>query len=231
MTKLLLNVAQLTGQDDSHISWLDEQTGIHRNMLSAWKIMCDEAKTAGFELKIASGYRSYSRQLTIWNRKSSGQLAIKNQQGETLDISKMTEQEIIFAILHFSALPAASRHHWGCDIDIFAINLLPDNKKLQLEPWEYESNGYFYPLSQWLTENASRFGFYFPYDKFRGGVAAEPWHLSYWPIAEQGEKLLTLKQIHAVISVSDILGKSVIMKELSTIYEKYIQNVGSMNYG
>ncbi|TWX52804.1 M15 family metallopeptidase [Colwellia hornerae] len=230
MTEILTD-RQLTGLDDSHITWLDEHTGIHQQALSAWQAMSEEAKLAGFDLKIASGYRGFTRQLTIWNRKFSGQLAIKNNQGETLDINKMTEQAIVQAILYFSALPGASRHHWGCDIDIYAKNLLADNQKLQLEPWEFAVDGPFHPLSQWLNQHASRFGFYFPYDKFRGGVAMEPWHLSYWPIAQHGERLLTENVINSVLLSDDILGKKEIIKNLSTIYQQYIQNVGSIHYG
>ncbi|NQZ89207.1 MAG: M15 family metallopeptidase [Colwellia sp.] len=234
MTKILSDVLsnqQLTGHDESHIIWLDDCTGIHQQALPAWKAMSEEAKLAGFDLKIASGYRGFDRQLTIWNRKFSGQQAIKNQQGEILDINTMTEHEIVKSILYFSALPGASRHHWGSDIDIYAKNLLPDNQKLQLEPWEFAENGPFYSLSQWLTDNASRFDFYFPYDKFRGGVAIEPWHLSYWPIAKYAEEILTIACIKSVLSNAKILGKNEIMLELSNIYRSYIQNVGSIHYG
>ena len=227
----ILSNEQLTGHDDSHIFWLDESTGIHQQALSAWKAISEEAQMAGFELKIASGYRGFTRQLAIWNRKFLGQLAIKNQHSETLDVDKMTEQEIVKAILYFSALPGASRHHWGCDIDIYATNLLPDRQKLQLEPWEFAKNGPFYSLSKWLTKNASRFDFYFPYDQCRGGVAIEPWHLSYWPIAQHGERLLTIDCLQGVISSAGILGKNEIIQNLPNIYQDYIKNVGSIHYG
>ena len=190
MTKLFSNILtnqQLTGRDESHLVWLDESTRIHQQALPAWKAMSEEAKLAGFDLKIASGYRGFDRQLSIWNRKFSGQLHIKGQKGEILDINTMTEQEIVKSILYFSALPGASRHHWGSDIDIYAQNLLPDDEQLTLEPWEFAEDGPFYTLHQWLSKNASRFDFYFPYDKFRGGIAIEPWHLSYWPIAKYAE--------------------------------------------
>ena len=234
MTKLFSNILtnqQLTGRDESHLVWLDESTGIHQQALPAWKAMSEEAKLAGFDLKIASGYRGFDRQLSIWNRKFSGQLHIKGQKGEILDINTMTEQEIVKSILYFSALPGASRHHWGSDIDIYAQNLLSDDQQLTLEPWEFAENGPFYTLHQWLSKNASRFDFYFPYDKFRGGVAIEPWHLSYWPIAKYAEKVLTVECIKSALSNAEILGKSRINQELSNIYRDYIQNVGGINYG
>ena len=234
MTRILndiLSHQQITGHDESHLIWLDDRTGIHQQALPAWEALSEEAKLAGFDLKIASGYRGFDRQLTIWNRKFSGQLAIKNQQGEILDINTMTEQEIVQSILYFSALPGASRHHWGSDIDVYAQNLLPDNQQLKLEPWEFDENGPFYTLHQWLSKNASRFDFYFPYDQFRGGVAKEPWHLSYWPIAKYAEEVLTIECIQSALSNTEILGKSKINQELSNIYRDYIQNVGGINYG
>ena len=91
MTKLFSNILtnqQLTGRDESHLVWLDESTGIHQQALPAWKAMSEEAKLAGFDLKIASGYRGFDRQLSIWNRKFSGQLHIKGQKGEILDNNK-----------------------------------------------------------------------------------------------------------------------------------------------
>jgi LAS superfamily LD-carboxypeptidase LdcB len=231
MISTIFTEHQLTGQSDSHITWLNKRIGIHQQVLPAWRAMSELAKKDGFDLEIASGYRSFSRQLSIWNRKFSGQLAIKNQHGDALNIDTMSEQEIINAILYFSALPGASRHHWGCDIDIYATNLLTENESLQLEPWEFDNNGPFYPLRQWLAKNASRFDFYFPYDKYRGGVAAEPWHLSYWPIAQHGQTLLTVDCIQSVLSQSQLSGKAEVLQQLSKIYKNYIQNVGSIHYG
>jgi len=227
----IFTALQLTGQNDSHITWLDEYTGIHQQVLPAWQALSAQAEKDGFTLKIASGYRSFTRQLSIWNRKFSGQQAIKNQHGDMLNINTMSAQEIVFAILYFSALPGASRHHWGCDIDIYATNLLAENESLQLEPWEFGKDGPFYSLSQWLDENASHFDFYFPYDKYRGGVAAEPWHLSYWPIAQHGQTLLTIDCIQSVLSQAQISGKAEVLQHLSKIYKNYIQNVGSIHYG
>jgi LAS superfamily LD-carboxypeptidase LdcB len=224
-----LNNEQLTGQDDSHIHWLDEHTGVHLEMLSAWHSLCDSAKIAGFNLAIASGYRSFARQLNIWNRKFTGQLPIKNLQGHSIDIDAMTDTDIVNAILLYSALPGASRHHWGCDIDIYASNLLPEDQKLQLEPWEYQEKGPFHSLSQWLSLNAHLYGFYRPYDKFRGGVALEPWHLSYWPLAKKYEEQLSSELLNKIISLHEIKGKVAITSQLSEIFTTFVKNTGSIN--
>ncbi len=59
-------------------------------------------------------------------------------------------------------------------------------EKLQLEPWEYQAGGYFYQLTQWLDAHMAEFGFYRPFSTDTGGVAAEPWHLSYHPLGGNG---------------------------------------------
>jgi len=230
VNNLLLIDKQLTGQDDSHIHWLDESTGIHFEMLPAWQCLCEAAKTAGFDLVIASGYRSFTRQLSIWNRKFTGQLPIKNSQGNNVNIETMLDSELVKAILLFSALPGASRHHWGSDIDIYARNLLPEDQKLQLEPWEYQEKGPFHSLTLWLSLNAHHYGFYLPYDKYRGGVAIEPWHLSYHPIAERYEKQLSIELLNKVVCSNQIEGKVVIISQIAEIYNTFVTNIGRFKH-
>jgi len=215
----------LTGQSEHHISWLTEKVGIHSDVVIPWQALCNAAKQQGFELEIASGFRGFSRQLAIWNGKFSGELTTKNQAGNTVDINTLSVQEIIQAILTYSALPGASRHHWGTDIDIYAPNLLSNGQSLQLEPWEYQQGGPFEPLSLWLTKHATDFGFYFPYDKYRGGIAAEPWHLSYFPLAKSFQQQLQVSTIENCLTQCDILGKDVIISTLDDIYTQYITNV------
>ena len=63
----------------------------------------------------------------------------------------------------WSALPGASRHHWGTDFDVYdKAKIESTGKKLELIPEEYEDNGPCALLSQWLFNNAEKFGFYFP---------------------------------------------------------------------
>ena len=83
-------------------------------------------------------------------------------------------------ILRFSAVPGASRHHWGTDVDFNSV---------ASAQWERPSGGRgrggpLYPLWQWLDANAGRAGFVQSYTAGRsGGHAEEPWHWSYAPIA------------------------------------------------
>jgi LAS superfamily LD-carboxypeptidase LdcB len=218
----------LTGQSNQHIHWLSDKIGIHYEMLTAYKELQAAAKSDNIELKIASGFRSFSRQLAIWQNKFSAQTPVKNDLGGTVDLSNLSNVEKIHAIMLFSALPGASRHHWGCDIDVYAPNLLAVKQTLQLEPWEYQTAGPLYPLSLWLANNADKFGFYFPYDKFRGGVAAEPWHLSYHPIAHQYQQAHNEALLEKAITESDILGKTQLLTLIPELYQRYVSNVAAI---
>ena len=201
--------------------------GIHHQMLTAFSALSHSAKSAGIELKIASGFRSFDRQLHIWNNKFIGKTAIKKANGEIVDISRLSDWQITEAILLYSALPGASRHHWGCDIDVYAPNLLAAGESLQLEPWEYQQSGPMAKLSTWLTENVEEHGFYLPYDSFRGGVAAEPWHLSFAPLAKQYQSIFDIQALSACLQKTDIAGKLIITDNLTEIARRYINNVNT----
>jgi len=220
-----MNAHQLTGRCSSHITWLSDTLGIHKDMVNAWTKLANAARQDGFSLKIASGFRDFDRQLSIWNRKFSGELATKNKHNEVVNFSSLSDEEKVTAILLYSALPGSSRHHWGCDIDVYADNLLSEGCKLQLEPWEYQEGGPFISLTSWLKNNSESFGFFFPYDKYRGGVAAEPWHLSFRPISHECMNHTDLACITEAIEQSNIAGKTVILKKLPDIMNQYIRNI------
>ncbi len=220
-----INSAQLLGQTQEHLSYLSDKVAIHQEMTSAYIALAKAAKEDGIELSIASGFRSFERQVMLWNNKFSGKTAIKNAGGETLIHSSLSSLDLMHSILLYSALPGASRHHWGCDIDIYAPNLLPDNYQLQLEPWEYSEQGPMANLSAWLAEHAHRHGFYFPYLKFQGGVAEEPWHLSYAPIAQRYQQAFDLTSLSDALSQSEVLGKELIVANLDQIASRYINNI------
>ena len=217
----------LTGQTQSHLHWLSNNIAIHKDMLSAFEQLRAAAKTAGLELTIASGFRSFERQLAIWQNKFSGLTPIKDASNQVVAIEQLTDLEKIHAIMLFSALPGASRHHWGCDIDVYAKNLLPDQQALALEPWEYQASGHFYPLTLWLAEHAKDFGFFLPYDKFRGGVSHEPWHLSYLPLSQHYQQAYNQALLAETIANSNIQGKTQLIALLPELYQRYIVNIAS----
>ncbi len=220
---------EILGLTDSHISYFKQPetnhtVGVHHSMLENFQALVACAKKEDIEIKIASGFRSFERQLLIWNNKFSGITVINDIDGKKVDVNTLDDGEIVKAILVYSALPGASRHHWGCDIDIYADNLLA-GKPLRLEPWEYSQTGPMAKLTTWLAHNAVNYGFYFPYDKFRGGIAPEPWHLSYAPLARKFQPQLELAILQDYLSKIDIAGKAAITNNLSEIFSRYINNV------
>ncbi|WP_413110815.1 M15 family metallopeptidase [Thaumasiovibrio sp. DFM-14] len=215
---------QLTGLSDSH---LDPQHRLHPDASVAFISMAQQAKQDGLTLDIASGYRDFNRQLQIWNGKFSGRRPLLDSNGALLDTKTLSDQQRLHAILRWSALPGASRHHWGTDIDIYSSALLPAKTRLQLEPWEYSCDGHQYPIYQWLQQHAAQFGFFFPYREDKGGVAVEPWHLSFRPISEVCLTQLTPTLLKQILSNTDIEGKATIFSHLEAIYQRYICNIST----
>lgn len=220
-----MNLAKiLTGQSKTH---LVEQSDflVNKDIQVDLAALTEAAKQAGFELAIASSFRDFDRQLAIWNGKFTGILPLLDCKSEPLDIKTLSNDQKVVAILRWSALPGASRHHWGTDLDIFAVNLLPADTTLQLEPWEYLT-GHQAPFYQWLKQNLHHFGFFFPYDQDRGGIAAEPWHISHIDCASQYQALLTPTLLIEALEQASIAGKQHIITMLPDLYPRFITNVG-----
>ncbi len=224
--------AQLLGLTDSHIHYFaqnsqypDKKVGIHKDMYPAFQALVAKGKEVGISIEIASGFRSFERQLLIWNNKFTGKTAIKNIHGETVDLTELSSFDVMQSILLFSALPGASRHHWGCDIDIYAPNLLPADQQLQLEHWEYEPTGPMAKLSEFLAKEAQPLGFYFPYDSYRSGVAAEPWHLSYAPLANKYQQAFDTSALKQCLNETNIKGKNTLINHLPHLVKQFVLNI------
>ncbi|QOL27329.1 M15 family metallopeptidase [Thalassotalea sp. LPB0316] len=225
----------ITGLSDQHICYVndkfnqtaksDAKFGIHHTVVEPLRKLVDAAKDAGFNLTIASGFRNFDRQLSIFNRKANGQLPVFDKNNQQLDISALSNHELLHAIMYFSALPGTSRHHWGTDFDFYDASLLPQGQSLALAPWEYQQGGYFYHLNQWLDKHALQYGFYRPYDKYRGGVAIEPWHFSYFPLAKQYQAHLSSQQLAEIYQHSEMLLKAEIVDNIEHLFQQYVTNV------
>ena len=84
-------------------------------------------------------------------------------------------------ILRYSALPGASRHHWGTDVD---FNSTTNAEWEPANPLANKKEGALFKLGLWLQANASKAGFLQVYTPGRkAGHAEEAWHYSYEPIA------------------------------------------------
>ena len=228
--------SQLLGCSDDHVAALPSHAGIkvHREVLGPLAQLIGDAKQAGFQLQVASGFRHFDRQLLIWNSKCSGHRAILDDTGHAIDVSKLTSIEKVCAILRWSALPGASRHHWGTDVDIYDVAAIPPNYQLQLHPDEYTGTGLFAPMMTWLDDYLQQQGapdFFRPYLQDNGGVSPELWHLSYRPVASRYEQQYSLSLLRdylsALTSKEKKLGalleeQEAVLENLPSIYQRFI---------
>jgi LAS superfamily LD-carboxypeptidase LdcB len=229
----LEEVPSLVGQTEDHLCSPEiiETLGVpvHRDVVGRFQALQADAGEAGFDLRILSGFRSFDQQLSIWNRKVDGELAVLDSDAVPLDIRGLTERELVFAILRWSALPGASRHHWGTDLDVFDAVSRPEEYEIELIPEEVESGGMFGPLHDWLDErieNSDSQGFFRPYDRDRGGVAPERWHLSCGPVADAYMARLSVDLLRATVRNSDLGLKEVVLEHLDEIYDRFVLNTG-----
>ena len=181
-----LNRRQLTGLDETHLVMLADGHRLQSEVARAFTALQSDARNAGFELSIASSFRPFYRQLAIWNGKAAGTRPIHDDQGRPMSIERLSRTEKLHAILRYSAMPGASRHHWGTDLDVYDSAAVPPEYPLQLSPGEVATGGVFDRLHCWLDARLAAgesHGFFRPYGKDRGGVAPERWHLSYAPLS------------------------------------------------
>ena len=119
---------------------------------TALEAMFANAKQNGINLLLASGYRSYSLQVSVYNRNvaSLGQAEADTQ----------------------SARPGFSEHQTGLAVDVGAAN----------RTCEIESCFANTPEGKWIAENAYAFGFVVRYASGNQPVTGymyEPWHLRF----------------------------------------------------
>jgi LAS superfamily LD-carboxypeptidase LdcB len=226
--------AVLTGKAEGHLCTPADARSlgalVHQEVVDPFRSLTHEARAAGFDLRIFSGFRSFAQQLSIWNRKASGKLPVLDSNAVPLDVEALSEPELVFAILRWSALPGASRHHWGTDLDVYDAAATPEGYEIELIPEEVNAGGMFGPLHEWLDERIateSSFGFFRPYDEDREGVAPERWHVSYGPVAAEYLEQLTPEVLQAAVGRADLLLKDTVLLSLDEIHQRFIVNVNA----
>lgn len=227
-----MQAENLSGQTDSHIVYDVRGCGLHKDVWPAFYALQRDALTAGFELAIASGFRDFERQRGIWNAKAAGQRELVDSAGKALQFDALSPSELMLAILRWSALPGASRHHWGTDFDVYDKRAVGVDYRVRLTPDEIEPGGVFADLHRWLDQQIASdqsHGFFRPYRHDTNGIAPEAWHLSYAPIAAQCEKQWSAAHISACIHDADIALKETVLQQFDRIYPRFVQ-VGSALY-
>ncbi len=219
---------QLTGQDTSHLCELTSNSSVYwlsRPTAEAFSALVAASRSQGFELAVASAHRKFERQLLIWNEKAAGIRPLLDEAGQVLDIEQLNEREQVFAMLRWSALPGTSRHHWGTDVDVYDAAAMDAVYRVQLCPDECAQGGIFSGLHRWLDDvicHNRSFGFQRPFDIDRGGVAPEPWHLSFAPEAGRYERMLDCGQMYNLLAQQPIALKQTVLENFEEIFRRFI---------
>ncbi|MBV42124.1 MAG: D-alanyl-D-alanine carboxypeptidase [Crocinitomicaceae bacterium] len=142
-----------------------KQVFLRKEALDSFELMWNEAQDEGIDLTILSATRNWTYQRSIWNRKWNG-----------TRYAEFDGSERAIEILKYSSMPGSSRHHWGTDVDLNALE----------NEW-FESDIVGVATYAWLKQHAGRFGFHQVYgDQKNGrtGYREEKWHWSYLPLAK-----------------------------------------------
>lgn len=145
-----------------------EKIYLRKEVYEAYINMYNAALREGIRLNLVSATRNFEYQKQLWEEKWQK----LNNDKSCKDLSEL---EKVLKIMKYSAMPGASRHHWGTDIDICDLNdgfyLTEKGKKIY----------------DWLSRNADKYGFCQTYTKFgesrTTGYYEEKWHWSYQPMA------------------------------------------------
>lgn len=220
----------LFGLSDAHVI-LEPVSGqlMHPEALAAFDQLRRDARQAGFDPKVVSGFRDFERQRTIWNGKAQGLRPLLDSHGQPLEVANLSPEQTAFAILRWSALPGGSRHHWGTDFDVIDAAAVPEDYRVQLTPEEVADEGVFGPFHRWLDERIAAgqsYGLFRPYAADRGGVAPERWHLSYAPRAWEFQQLLTPQRLRAQLQScqrdSELALADTVCGNIDTIYSRFV---------
>lgn len=205
-----VSLEDLTGQTHNPQNNLQSQTQ------DAFNEMRKAALGDGINLKIVSGYRSFERQRSIWNRK------YKKYQTQGL-----SPDAIFDKIVEYSTVPGTSRHHWGTDIDIIDQNANYSGDVLV--PSKFHGNGPFCKMKDWMEKHASAFGFELVYtlNENRTGFKYEPWHYSYAPLSRKRiQQYLSENNFLPFLRSKNIMGMELISDErLLKYYREHIQGI------
>jgi LAS superfamily LD-carboxypeptidase LdcB len=221
-----MNALELTGRASTHIVDLaDRNCRLHKEVVEPFLALCAAAATDEIDLVAASSFRDFERQLSIWNGKFRGERPVYDMAGEPLAILEMTPEQRVDAILVWSAVPGASRHHWGTDVDLIDRAALEPGMRVELSQAEYAAGGPFARLSKWLSRNAARHDFFRPFRGALSGVAPEPWHYSYAAVAEPARRALTAEVLREALATSPLDGKEFVLSRLAELHDRFVLRI------
>ncbi|MFO1444757.1 M15 family metallopeptidase [Bacillus sp. Bva_UNVM-123] len=152
-----------------------EKSYMRKEAADSLELLFAEGKKVGINLFAVSGYRSYERQVAVFNA----------------EVSKYGEEKAIQAV----AFPGSSEHQTG-----LAMDLSSQSASFELsEQFGETAEG------KWIADNAHRFGFILRYPKGKENITGykyEPWHFRY--VGKKAaevifEKKLTLEEYFNIV--------------------------------
>ncbi len=223
---------QLLGLDDSHVLSASALPGLgvplHPAAGRAFLRLRTAATAAGFDLCALSGHRSFARQLAIVNDKANGQRALLDADERPLNSASLPPPQRLRALLRWSALPGASRHHWGSETDVCDAAAPPQAgcKPLTLA----EAEGPSAALHAWLdsriaADDAEDFVRPYAATKLGTDIATEPWHLSYAPLSSRCGAALAETGgtgLRNLLAVSDFALRDVLLSDWEQLYLDFV---------
>ena len=134
---------------------------VSKRIIPDLKKLLETARSEGLTLKVVSGYRSYERQITVFNSWVNRECK-KNP--------SLTREEAEKIVDHYSARPGHSEHQLGTTVDILSAE---NGYKFSSDrKWKFVA---------WLERNAGRFNFKISYGPDHKEYQYEPWHLRWYP--------------------------------------------------
>lgn len=227
MTAIVFDEYEWTGRARTHVrQYAQPRFAARPEVAEAFLALRAAAARDGIDLTPVASWRPFEAQLRNWNRKFSGEATLYDIDGQPRARDGMTPEDVVWAILGWSAFPGASRRHWGTDIDVFDRAALPAGQKVRLLPQEVRPGGVFAPLHAWLDDHIADFGFFRPYREYRGGMYPEPWHLSYAASARVALEAFDIDVLARVIREADgMLGRELALSMLPEIVRRHVLGV------
>lgn len=225
----VLSDLELTGRASSHVQQCEQpRCTLHRDAFSALQAMSRAALADGIEIVPVSSFRSFEQQLWIWNAKYQGERILRGRDNSVLDSAALSPAERVAAILVWSALPGASRHHWGSDCDLVDRRTAPAQGPIDLLDVDFAPGGRYAALNDWLGERAADYGFFRPYDQDRGGVLPEPWHLSFAPVAGPAQAAMSVGLLRSALAQAPLQGAEIVAQQLPELFGRYVLAVAEV---
>lgn len=218
-----ISAEQWLGRDCTAIDAESLERAVHVEVVEPLRELRAAAARAGFDLALASGHRDFQRQRQIWNDKAEGRRPVLDDRGAEVALHALPAPERVCAIWRFSALPGTSRHHWGSDVDVYDRAALASPRLL---PEEYAPGGPCHDFSRWLGErmrHGRALDFFRPYARDRGGIAVEPWHLSYAPLAARFERSLCPRTLARHLETADVALAATVLERLDDYWQRYVR--------